>query len=77
MPAGHTYIMGSATGTLYIGVTSVFDTRILQHRNGSFEGFSKTYVCTASSTPKRTTTSAQPSPAKSNSKAGAAKRNST
>jgi putative endonuclease len=46
MPAGHTYIMGSATGTLYIGVTSAFDTRILQHKNGTFKGFSKTYVCT-------------------------------
>lgn len=46
MPAGHTYIMGSTTGTLYIGVTSDFDTRILQHKNGTFEGFSKTYGCT-------------------------------
>jgi putative endonuclease len=46
MPAGHTYIMGSTTGTLYIGVTSNFNTRILQHKNGTFEGFSKTYSCT-------------------------------
>jgi putative endonuclease len=46
MPAGHTYIMGSASGTLYIGVTSAFDTRILQHKNGTFEGFSKNYGCT-------------------------------
>jgi putative endonuclease len=46
MPAGHTYIMGSASGTLYIGVTSDFDKRILQHKNGTFEGFSKTYGCT-------------------------------
>jgi putative endonuclease len=46
MPTGHTYIMGSPSGTLYIGVTSNFDTRILQHRNGTFEGFSKTYGCT-------------------------------
>ncbi len=46
MPSGHTYIMGSTSGTLYIGVTSTFDTRILQHKNGSFEGFSKAYGCT-------------------------------
>ncbi len=46
MPAGYTYIMGSNTGTLYIGVTSEFDTRIRQHKNGSFEGFSKKYGCT-------------------------------
>jgi putative endonuclease len=46
MSAGYTYIMGSLTGTLYIGVTSNFDTRILQHKNGTFEGFSKTYGCT-------------------------------
>jgi putative endonuclease len=46
MPTGHTYIMGSTSGTLYIGVTSEFDTRILQHKNGTFEGFSKKYNCT-------------------------------
>jgi putative endonuclease len=46
MPAGYTYIMGSHTGTLYIGVTSEFDTRVRQHKNGSFEGFSKKYGCT-------------------------------
>ena len=38
--------MGSTSGTLYIGVTSDLDTRILQHKNGTFEGFSKTYSCT-------------------------------
>jgi putative endonuclease len=46
MPAGYTYIMGSHSGTLYIGVTSDLDNRILQHRDGAFEGFSKTYGCT-------------------------------
>jgi putative endonuclease len=45
MPAGYTYIMGSTSGTLYIGVTSDLDTRILRHKNGTFEGFSKTYGC--------------------------------
>ena len=46
MPAGYTYIMGSTTGTLYIGVTSVLNTRVGQHKDGAFEGFSKTYGCT-------------------------------
>ena len=46
MPFGYTYILGSTTGTLYIGVTSDLYTRIQQHRLGTFEGFSKTYGCT-------------------------------
>lgn len=46
MPAGYTYILGSPSGTLYIRVTSDLYTRVLQHRNGTFEGFSKTYNCT-------------------------------
>ena len=46
MKAGYTYIMGSPTGTLYIGVTSQIYERVLQHKNGTFEGFSKKYNCT-------------------------------
>jgi putative endonuclease len=46
MPAGYTYILGSTTGTLYIGVTSKFSLRVWQHKNCIFEGFSKTYNCT-------------------------------
>ena len=46
MPAGYTYIMGSLTGTLYVGVTSELDVRVRQHKNGTFEGFSKKYGCT-------------------------------
>jgi putative endonuclease len=46
MPAGYTYIMGSDTGTLYTGVTSDLNTRVKQHKNGTFEGFSKKYGCT-------------------------------
>ena len=46
MPAGYTYIVGSTSGTLYIGVTTLLDTRILQYRDGTFEGFSKKYGCT-------------------------------
>ena len=45
MPVGYTYIIGSHAGTLYIGVTSDLYTRALQHKNGTFEGFSKTYGC--------------------------------
>lgn len=45
MPCGYVYILGSATGTLYIGVTSDLYTRISQHRNGTFEGFSKSHGC--------------------------------
>lgn len=46
MKAGYTYIMGSLSGTLYIGVTSDIYERVLQHKNGTFEGFSKQYNCT-------------------------------
>jgi putative endonuclease len=45
MRAGYTYILGSTSGTLYIGVTSNFGLRIFQHKNGIFEGFSKTHRC--------------------------------
>ncbi len=40
------YIVGSRTGTLYIGMTGFFDTRIGQHKLGLIEGFSKKYGCT-------------------------------
>ena len=43
MPAGYTYIMGSHTGTLYIGVTSDLSGRIWEHKNGIYEGFTKKY----------------------------------
>jgi putative endonuclease len=45
MKPGYTYIMGSNTGTLYIGVTSDIYIRVQQHKNGTFEGFSKKYNC--------------------------------
>ncbi len=32
MPQGHVYILGSTTGTLYIGVTSRFNQRLLEHK---------------------------------------------
>ena len=41
-----TYIMVSGrNGTLYIGVTSDLWKRVRQHKQGLFEGFSKTYDC--------------------------------
>jgi len=45
MPEGRVYILGSTTGTLYIGVTSDFDVRIFQHRNGIKSGFASKYHC--------------------------------
>jgi putative endonuclease len=40
------YIMASArNGTLYTGVTSTLGIRVLQHKQGVFEGFSKTHEC--------------------------------
>ena len=45
MPHGFIDIVGSSTGTLYIGVTSDLYVRFLQHRNGTYEGFSKRYSC--------------------------------
>jgi putative endonuclease len=45
MPFGFTYIMGSSTGVLYIGVTSNLNLRITQHKNGVFDGFAKSYGC--------------------------------
>ena len=41
----HVYIMASQTGTLYIGVTSNITTRVQQHKQGYFKGFSKKYGC--------------------------------
>jgi putative endonuclease len=46
MKSGYTYIMGSHSGTLYIGVTSDIYVRVQQHKNGTFEGFSKEHGCT-------------------------------
>ena len=45
MPEGYVYILGSTTGTLYTGVTSDFDKRLLQHRNGIKSGFASRYRC--------------------------------
>ena len=39
------YIMGSTSGTLYIGFTNNLARRIEQHKNKSIEGFTKKYSC--------------------------------
>jgi putative endonuclease len=46
MPEGHVYILGSTSGTLYTGVTSKFDQRLFEHRNGIKSGFASKYQCT-------------------------------
>src|SRR5882757_8376067 len=40
-----TYIVASATGTLYIGMTNSLERRIGQHKVGSHEGFATKYGC--------------------------------
>jgi putative endonuclease len=37
------YILVSRTGTLYIGITGYFDSRISQHKMDSIEGFTSKY----------------------------------
>ncbi len=41
----YVYIMVSRSLTLYIGFTSRLEFRVDQHKNGKFEGYSKTYRC--------------------------------
>jgi putative endonuclease len=38
--------MASPSGTLNAGVTGFFERRIMQHKTGALEGFSKKYGCT-------------------------------
>jgi putative endonuclease len=44
-PGGYIYILGSHTGTLYIGVTSNLYLRVMQHKEGTLEGFTADYGC--------------------------------
>ncbi len=39
------YIMASLTGTLYVGITAFFESRVRQHKLGEIEGFSSKYKC--------------------------------
>ena len=45
MPRGYVYILGSKTGTLYIGVTSRLGSRILEHKSGEGSEFTAKYGC--------------------------------
>ena len=48
MPKDHeywVYIVASASGTLYVGMTNDLGVRVRQHKAGEFEGFSKRYHC--------------------------------
>jgi putative endonuclease len=45
MAGGYIYILGSHTGTLYIGVTSNLYLRVMQHKEGTLEGFTAAYGC--------------------------------
>ena len=45
MSGSYIYILGSHTGTLYIGVTSNLYSRVMQHKEGTLEGFTATYGC--------------------------------
>jgi putative endonuclease len=42
----YVYIMASRSRTLYVGITTDIDGRILEHKQGILEGFTKTYHCT-------------------------------
>ncbi|HET6216499.1 MAG TPA: GIY-YIG nuclease family protein [Acidobacteriaceae bacterium] len=45
MSGSYIYILGSHTGTLYIGVTSNPYLRVMQHKEGTWEGFTAAYGC--------------------------------
>jgi putative endonuclease len=45
MAGGYIYILGSHTGTLYIGVTSNLYLRVMQHKEDTLEGFTAAYGC--------------------------------
>ena len=45
MPRGYVYVLGSNTGTLYIGVTSRLGSRILEHKRGQGSEFTAKYGC--------------------------------
>lgn len=42
---GYVYIMASVSGVLYVGVTSNLQRRVLEHKQGVREGFTKAYRC--------------------------------
>jgi predicted GIY-YIG superfamily endonuclease len=45
MSGGYIYLLGSDTGTLYIGVTSNLYLRVMQDKGGALEAFTAAYGC--------------------------------
>jgi putative endonuclease len=43
MSGSYIYILGSRTGTVYIRVTSNLFLRVMQHKEGTWEGFTAAY----------------------------------
>ena len=41
----YVYIMASASGTLYIGMTNNLIKRVREHKEGRHDGFTKKYFC--------------------------------
>jgi putative endonuclease len=77
MSGGYIYILGSHTGTLYIGVTSNLYLRVMQHKEGTLEGFTADYGCKRLLYFEGYEDIRRASLGKNNSKAGGAKRSST
>lgn len=42
-PSFHVYILSSLSGTLYVGMTDDLPLRLLQHRDGAYDGFTRKY----------------------------------
>lgn len=42
----HVYILASATGVLYVGVTNHLERRVAQHKEKRLPGFTKRYAVT-------------------------------
>jgi len=41
----YTYIVASRSHNFYVGMTSEIEIRVRQHKDGTFEGYSKKYNC--------------------------------
>ena len=41
----YTYIVASRSHNLYVGITSGIEVRVVQHKEGRVEGYSKKYNC--------------------------------
>ena len=42
-PVFFVYILSSLSGTLYVGLTDDVPLRMMQHKNGTYDGFTKEY----------------------------------